>query len=343
MSRVQSLVLKALLCWTFQGIFVPSISAWAQAPAETAPGQSAQEATAAASPTTSAPIGPEDVVMTVGDRKITAAEFEKLAASLPQQYSGAVQSLGKKAFADQYGNLVGLALEGKKLQIDQRDTFRQMMEFQQTLLLAQTTLNELATTTGLVSPEEVDYYYTSHQMEFSEIKLRGIYIPFDQPPIAGAAGEGKPPQQPPPTPKAIRSEAEARTKAETLRRRIEGGEDMAALAKKESEHNTSANGGDFGYVRRNQFAPQIDNIIFALQDKQVSTPVKDRFGYFIFQSEGKRTQPLTEARSTIENSLRQQKLMDVLGKLKTTYPVTLDPRYFPDTPPTLGQPTSPMR
>ena len=90
--------------------------------------------------------------MTVGDRKITAAEFEKLGASLPQQYAGAVQSLGKKGFADQYGNLVGLALEGKKLKIDQRDAFRQMMEFQQTLLLAQTTLNELATTTGAVSP-----------------------------------------------------------------------------------------------------------------------------------------------------------------------------------------------
>ena len=283
--------------------------------------------------------------MTVGDLKITAAEFEKLAATLPQQYSGAVQSLGKKGFADQYGNLVGLALEGKKLKIDERDAFRQMLEFQQTLLLAQTTLNELATTTGSVSPEEVDYYYTSHQIEFSEVKLRGIYIPFDppQPAVAAAAGEGKPPQPPSGAPNAKRTEAEARTKAETLRRRIEGGEDMAALAKKESEHNTSANGGDFGYVKRNQFAPQIDNIIFALQDKQVSTPVRDRFGYFIFQSEGKRVQPLEEARSTIENSLRQQKLMDVLTRLKNTYPVTLDPRYFPDTPPTLGQPTSPMR
>ena len=131
------------------------------------------------------------------------------------------------------------------------------------------------------------------------------------------------------------TEAAARAKAESLRSRIQGGEAIADLAKAESEHPTSSNGGDFGYVKRNQFPPQVDSAIFALQPKQVTEPLRDRFGFFIFQLEGKRVQPLEEARSGIENNLRQQALVELLNRMKTTYPVTLNPLYFPEAAPAL--------
>ena len=62
---------------------LPAVAVWGQAPAA------------------SAPLAPTDVVLTVGNLKITAAEFEKLIQLLPPQFAGAVGALGKRGFADQ--------------------------------------------------------------------------------------------------------------------------------------------------------------------------------------------------------------------------------------------------
>jgi parvulin-like peptidyl-prolyl isomerase len=107
---------------------------------------------------------------------------------------------------------------------------------------------------------------------------------------------------------------------------------MAALARTESEHPTSSSGGDFGFVKRNQFSPPIDSAIFALQPNQVTEPLRDRFGFFLFQLVGKRAQPFEEVRTTIENNLRQERLVALFNRMKESYPITMDPRYFPETP-----------
>ncbi len=111
-------------------------------------GQAAASGSPAAAPDTTpasaAPVGPDEVVLTIGEVKITAAEFEKVVAALPPQFSGTVRTMGKRGFAEQYANLRGLAMEGEKRQIDQKENFQQMMAFQRILQLAQVTLNELA-------------------------------------------------------------------------------------------------------------------------------------------------------------------------------------------------------
>ena len=276
------------------------------------------------------PVGPGDVVLTVGDRKITLEEFEKITESLPPQFAGALSQLGKRGFADQFGNLLALSLEGEKLQIADREGFRQMLDFQRMLLLAQTTVNELAGPQVPVSEPDVQSAYDAHQEELQEVHLRGIYIPFDPEP---EEVEGQAPPEPANPEAGTVSEADALAKADALRARIQGGADIAELARTESEHPTSSSGGDFGFVKRGQFAPEIDNAIFSLEPSQITAPLRDRFGYFIFRLEGKRTAPLDQVRQIIENSLRQQRMMDLFARMKSAYPVTLNPGYFPEEEP----------
>jgi len=306
----------------------PTAALRGQAPAGSPQGAQAQAPIQA----TRAPLAPTDVVLTVGSVSLTMEEFEKIAASLPAQFSGALTQLGKRGFADQYANLLALAQAGEKLRIDQRETFQKMMEFQRILMLAQTTLNELAATPGTVTPDDIQAFYASHQSDFEEVHLRGIYVPYDPPPGTADA------PVPPPAGEAANpareklTEAAANAKAQSLRTRIQNGADFAELARTESEHPTASRGGDFGFVKRNQFAPQIDNAVFALQPNQVTEPLRDRFGFFIFQLEGKRIQPLPEVQQTIENNLRQQTMMDLFARMKLAYPITMDPRYFADSP-----------
>ncbi len=193
-------------------------------------GQAAASGAPAAAPATTpanaAPVGPDEVVLTIGEVKITAAEFEKVMAALPPQFGGTVNSMGKRGFAEQYANLRGLAMEGAKRQIDQTENFQQMMAFQRILQLAQVTLNEVANAGTVIRPEEITEYYESNQSEFEQLKLRGIFVSFQ----SGAAPVGSPPQPgggQAGSAKPRRTEAEARAKAETLMSRIRAGEDMA--------------------------------------------------------------------------------------------------------------------
>lgn len=329
------IMLSAILSLALQG----ALAAWAQQPAAEPPSAPAQpQAASPSAPPAQTPVAPDEVVMTVGDLKITAAEFEALTRSLPPDAAGALASMGKKGFAERYANLVGLAQEGEKRKVDQSPAFRQMIAFQRMMLLGQLTLNNIVMTLGAVSPEEISYYYTAHQPEFQQLKLRGIYIPFSTEPepakdSAAPAGESKAKQPAAKPAKPQLTEAEAKAKAEALRQRIRDGESMEAVAKKESDHPSAASGGDLGWVHHNQFAPQIDNVVFALEQDQVSIPVKDRFGYFIFKLEGKRAQPLEEAKTIIENGLRQQKLGEALAKVQADYPVTYNPGFFNEPAP----------
>ena len=282
------------------------------------------------------PLGPDDVVLTVGDTKLTAAQFDLLLRSLPPDAAQALASMGKRGFAERYVNLLTLAKEAEKRKIDQSEAFLQMASFQRLMLLGQLTLNDIVTTIGEISGDEVSYYYTAHQNEFQQVSLRGIYVPFEPTDTAASPASAKAP--PAKTAKPKLTEAEAKAKADSLKLRVQAGEKFADLAKKESDHPTAAKGGDFGWVRRNQFSPQIDNVIFALDKGQVSVPVKDRFGYFVFEVEDKRNQPLDEIKPAIQNALRQQKLGDVLGKVQAQYAVEYNPRYFVESAPPVTPP-----
>jgi hypothetical protein len=270
-------------------------------------------------------VSPAEVVFSIGDRKFTAAEFDAMFALLPPQY----QSLGKKGFADEFAALLGLVIEAEQQQLDQSDQFRRMVDFNRHALLAQLMMGKLAEQYGSVGPEEVSYFYQTHQQDFEQAKVTGIYIPFGSP-TGSASGTRTASAMPQLT------EQQAMNKAMQLRMRIQSGQNMAEIAKAESEHPTASKGGDFGYVNRNAqggpLPPNLVSAIFTLQTSRVSAPIKDRSGYFIFRMEEKRIQPLEELQSQIQAILGREKLSRRLEVVKQNHPATLHPGYFADAP-----------
>jgi hypothetical protein len=271
-------------------------------------------------------------VLTIGDRKFTAAEFDRLLQDLPAQHKVTLISIGKKQFAAQYANLLSLSTEAEKRKLDQTEEFRRSVDFDRKMLLAQMVMNDLARVAGAVSAEEVREYYESHPEQYSQVRVRGIYVPFSA--SAPSDPGGRPPlgTQPDATKPAL-TEPEAQTKIQDLHRRIEAGEDMAALAKAQSDHPTASAGGDFGFLTRGQLAPELTDAIFSLAPGQLSEPVRDRFGFFLLRVEEKRVQPLLEVQQAIVTNLANQKLQTSMQKLQESYAVTMNPRYFPDKQP----------
>lgn len=89
-------------------------------------------------------------------------------------------------------------------------------------------------------------------------------------------------------------DAKARAILEGLRARIEHGESFAELAKRYSEDASAPQGGDLGWLNPGETVPAFEQAMNALQDGQVSEPVKSPFGWHLIQVEGRQTKNMEQ-------------------------------------------------
>jgi len=87
----------------------------------------------------------------------------------------------------------------------------------------------------------------------------------------------------------------AREKLKSIRARIVGGDDFAAVAKAVSDDPGSKNdGGDLGWAPANIYAPEFQAMIENMPDNQLSETFSTRFGWHILEVLGRRVQDTTE-------------------------------------------------
>lgn len=81
-----------------------------------------------------------------------------------------------------------------------------------------------------------------------------------------------------------KTKSEALIFAYQLYERITKGESFAELAKKYSEDPGSApQGGVYADVKRGEFMPKFEEILFKLKQKEISKPFKTEYGYHIVE------------------------------------------------------------
>ncbi len=74
---------------------------------------------------------------------------------------------------------------------------------------------------------------------------------------------------------------EEESKANELKKQIDGGYDFARVAKKHSKCPSGASGGDLGFFGKGMMVKEFEEAAFSLEVGQVSEPVKTQFGYHI--------------------------------------------------------------
>jgi hypothetical protein len=85
----------------------------------------------AAPPNSAAPaVDPNTVVITVGDHKITAAQFQEMVKALPPQYQETAKGPGRRDFARNLVELQVLSDEAVKQGLDKDAATEMMLQFQ---------------------------------------------------------------------------------------------------------------------------------------------------------------------------------------------------------------------
>jgi peptidyl-prolyl cis-trans isomerase D len=156
-----------------------------------------------------------------------------------------------------------------------------------------------------VTDRDIELFYQDHREEFrqeEEACASHILVKVK----AGEAGEGH-------------SETDAQKLAQGLLDQVKAGGDFAALAKKFSEDQGSAqNGGDLGCFAPGRMVPEFDDAVFALAPGQVSDLVKTSFGFHVIRLASKREAavlPLAQVKERIRASVTESKVRE-LGEQK---------------------------
>jgi peptidyl-prolyl cis-trans isomerase C len=106
--------------------------------------------------------------------------------------------------------------------------------------------------------------------------------------------------------------------AEEIKKRLEAGEDFAAVAEEESK-DKNAKGGDLGFFTRGQMLKPFEDAAFALDVGEISDPVQTQFGWHIIKVEEKRDQKppsFDDVKEAIISQLVTQKAQTVVTELR---------------------------
>lgn len=89
-----------------------------------------------------------------------------------------------------------------------------------------------------------------------------------------------------------KAEDSVRQFAEQLRKRALGGADFATLSSQYSSMGAGVNGGDLGFVGREDLVPEFARAAFALGEGEISGVIRTEYGYHIVKNEGRRDDKL---------------------------------------------------
>ena len=138
-----------------------------------------------------------------------------------------------------------------------------------------------------ISPEQIQDFYIENKIRFYQdesIRLRQIIL---------KSQDSESPEQ-------------TRQTAQKIVEELEAGADFSDTARKYSNDEVGLNGGDWGWIKRQDIRKEISSVAFDLEPGQYSQPVELDGTIFILYCEDKREetiQPVTEIRDTIENIL----------------------------------------
>ena len=108
-----------------------------------------------------------------------------------------------------------------------------------------------------------------------------------------------------------------RRKAESLRRQAAEGGSFSDLAALHSDDASRANGGELGFVTRNQVLPAFGDAVFAMEPGTVGPVVETPAGYHVvdvLERRPARRVPLSETREQIRDYLHQQARQERLNE-----------------------------
>lgn len=204
----------------------------------------------------------KDLAAKVNGEKITMEEFNSLLKEARRHTADASQ---KRDFLEGVIQRELMAQMAEKLGLDEDPAVTAKIKNYKRQLLSQ--MYEEKVLKEKLTDEELKKYFDENKERLSEERVKVAHIllrvPYNSTP---------------------EDDRKAQQKAKEVYLLAKGGKDFVELAKKYSEDEaTKNNGGQLGFISRNQLTPEFTEKAFSMKQGEVSEPVKTRFGYHVIK------------------------------------------------------------
>ena len=229
------------------------------------------------------PEEPSKALAVINGKEITSSEFDLRWSQIPEfarkTYAG---TDGRKRFLDELITRELLLQEAKKRGIDRERALLERTERFKERSILDGLMREEVDARVTVTQEEIKTYYEANRGSFTAPdELRASHI-------------------------LVKNEADAAD----VRKRLEQGEDFAALARKVSlDVSTKVKGGDLGIIKKGQTVPEFEKALLNLKVGETSGPVPTQFGYHIIKLTD-RTPGLSLSLEDAKDQAREQVLVE---------------------------------
>ena len=255
------------------------------------------------------PAAPKEdpVAVVIDGHAFREGELEKLVKALPENVFRSYYA-DKKAWFDQYAIMLRLVQIAEKDGLDKEYPHAQRLEYNRMQYLVQVAFSQKNLAIP-VSQEDMLKYYDLHKGDFGEAKVKVIYVAYNDNPAAASDPAAKKPL----------TSAEAEKRAQEIVQKLKTGSDFVELVKQFSDDDESkAKGGEFPALRPNDTSvpPAIKAAIFALKPGQITEPVKQANGFYVFRLESVDVSPLEKVRDDVFNKIKDERIREWLAGLK---------------------------
>ncbi len=279
-----------------------------------------------AAPAQAAQTPGDKVVLRVGEKEVTQGDLDALLSKLNPQVQQTVARQGKRPFGEQYAMMLILSNQAVDHHMDSSPEFQRQLAAQRMQMLAQAEYDAL-TRQAAVTPEDASKYFTEHQTEFEEAKVRQVVIR-KKADDAAADAQGL-------------SVADGRARAEEIRKALTSGTEANKAVKDLSVPNVIVIDAEPRNVRRGQLLPELDKAVFQLKDGEISELHETPQVLVMAQLISRRQLQQKDVSREIENKLKQQKIDAALADLRQKNPIWMDEQYFSAPPAPAAAPNLP--
>ena len=259
---------------------------------------------------------PDTVLATVDGRKLTYGELQAYLNGLsPEQRTQALSD--RKQLVQQYALMSKLLEFAEKDKLAQESPYKEALEASRKQILTNAELNYRYIHT-LVTADDQKKFYEANKDRYTQLKLQVLYLGFVSD-SAAKESNGK-----------YRTQAEAKKKLEELRAQIHTGDDFVRLVKQYSEDQESkGRNGDYGTIKKSDnLPPEIKSIVFALKEGELSAPVLQQNGFYLFRAQTVGLRPYEEVRDEIYNELKETRVRQWIGETQNSIPLKFENEAF---------------
>lgn len=267
----------------------------------------------------------DPVVVVMEGKEWKKSELEMLVRSLPPAVFKNYYT-NKRAFLQQFALMTRLAHMAEEEKMDQQEPHKSRLYYNRLLYLAQAR-TEAQTPRLIISTEDQEKYYSEHKDEFSRARIKVIYLSFNDNP--GPARDPKA-QRP-------RTSEEAEKLAQDIVARLRSGADFVEMVKKYSDDaDSKAKDGDFTPIKPadTSLPAAIRTAVFALKPGQVSDPVRQSGGFWIFKMIEFVVPPFHEVSLDVFNVLQEARFRQWMDSVQSKVDLVFrDEKYLDEQSP----------